>query len=161
MGHWFAYISRGKPCLLSDILINRAEPISKQHSEHYFPRLLPHRGKNKLDDSTNKLLKIHNSLLNMDGLGITWYTKASQDYGTGVSGNWPALYESQSSPINDIIFRSLCGHTETYCLLPTSAHQVAASSRRSTATPLCSAATSSCITSPSLTSRISGVTCTT
>ena len=117
MCRWFAYISPEEPCLLSDVLIAPANAISKQCSEHYLPQLLPHGQEHALDDSQDKLLKMRNSLLNMDGLGVAWYTSAAGNYVNSVDGPRPALYKSQSPPINDFNFRSLCGNTETYCLL--------------------------------------------
>lgn len=59
---------------------------------------------------------MRNSLLNMDGLGIAWYSPAAGSYIRSVSGTRPALYKSQSPPINDFNFRSLCENTETRCL---------------------------------------------
>lgn len=116
MCRWFAYISPEESCLLSDVLIAPANAISKQCSEHYLPHLLPHGEEHELDDSEDKLLKMRNSLLNMDGLGIAWYTPAAGNYIKSVDGARPALYKSQSPPINDFNFRSLCGNTETNCL---------------------------------------------
>lgn len=116
MCRWFAYISPEEPCLLSDVLIDPANAISKQCSEHYLPKLLPHGEEHELDDSKDALLKMRNSLLNMDGLGVAWYTKAAEDYVKGVSGQRPALYKSQSPPISDFNFRNLCSNTQTYCL---------------------------------------------
>lgn len=116
MCRWFAYISPQEPCLLQDVLIDPLNAISKQCSEHYLPKLLPHGEEHELDDSKDALLKMRNSLLNMDGLGIAWYTQASQNYVKGVDGTRPALYKSQSPPISDFNFRNLCANTETYCL---------------------------------------------
>jgi glutamine amidotransferase len=116
MCRWFAYISPEEPCLLSDVLIAPANAISKQCSEHYLPQLLPQGQEHELDDSEDKLLRMRNSLLNMDGLGIAWYTPAAGNYVKSVDGARPALYKSQSPPINDFNFRSLCGNTETHCL---------------------------------------------
>ncbi|KAF2396065.1 N-terminal nucleophile aminohydrolase [Trichodelitschia bisporula] len=116
MCRWFAYISPEEPCLLSDVLIDPANSISKQCSEHYLPKLLPHGEEKDLDDSKDKLIRMRNSLLNMDGLGIAWFTDAAQDYMRDVKGPRPALYKSQSPPINDFNFRSLCMNTETKCL---------------------------------------------
>ena len=70
MCRWFAYISPVEPCLLSDVLITPANSISKQCSEHYLPKLLPHDKNKDLDHSSDELLRMRNSLLNMDGLGI-------------------------------------------------------------------------------------------
>jgi glutamine amidotransferase len=116
MCRWFAYISPTEPCLLSDVLITPANSISKQCSEHYLPGLLPHSKERDLDQSPDALLQMRNSLLNMDGLGIAWYTRAAADYVNNVSGLRPALYKSQSPAINDFNFRSLCENTETHCL---------------------------------------------
>jgi glutamine amidotransferase len=116
MCRWFAYISPEEPCLLSDVLIAPANAISKQCSEHYLPQLLPQGQEHELDDSEDKLLRMRNSLLNMDGLGIAWYTPAAGNYLKSVDGERPALYKSQSPAINDFNFRSLCSNTETNCL---------------------------------------------
>ena len=115
MCRWFAYISPEEPCLLSDVLIDPSNAISKQCSEHYLPKLLPHGEEKELDDA-DKLLQMRNSLLNMDGLGIAWYTDAAQNYMSSVTGPRPALYKSQQPPSNDFNFRSLCGNTETKCV---------------------------------------------
>ncbi|KAL8873536.1 MAG: hypothetical protein Q9174_001018 [Haloplaca sp. 1 TL-2023] len=116
MCRWFAYISPEEPCLLADVLINPANAISKQCSEHYLPLLLPHGEEHELDDSKDALLKMRNSLLNMDGLGVAFYTSAAESYIKGVEGTRPALYKSQSPPISDFNFRNLCSNTETNCL---------------------------------------------
>ena len=116
MCRWFAYISPEEPCLLTDVLINPANAISKQCSEHYLPGLLPHGEEHELDDSKDALLKMRNSLLNMDGLGVAWYTNAAENFSGNVQGRRPALYKSQSPPISDFNFRNLCSNTETHCL---------------------------------------------
>ncbi|MCJ1241186.1 hypothetical protein MMC14_009190 [Varicellaria rhodocarpa] len=116
MCRWFAYISPVEPCLLSDVLLNPANAISKQCSEHYLPQLLPHSEETNLQESTDPLIKMRNSLLNMDGLGIAWYTKSAENYVKDVDGTRPALYKSQSPAINDFNFRSLYTNTETHCL---------------------------------------------
>ncbi|KAF1850795.1 N-terminal nucleophile aminohydrolase [Cucurbitaria berberidis CBS 394.84] len=116
MCRWFAYISPTEPCLLSDVLITPANSISKQCSEHYLPKLLPHDKDKDLDQSSDELLRMRNSLLNMDGLGVAWYTKANSSYIKHVAGPRPALYKSQSPPINDFNFKSLCENTETHCV---------------------------------------------
>jgi glutamine amidotransferase len=80
------------------------------------PHLLPNGEETDLDDAKDRLLKMRNSLLNMDGLGICWYTAAASNYVLHLDGPRPALYKSQSPPINDFNFRSLCENTETKCL---------------------------------------------
>ena len=117
MCRWFAYISPEEPCLLSDVLITPANSISKQCSEHYLPKLLPHKIETDLHDTPDTLLKMRNSLLNMDGLGVAWYTNATSDYVKEIEGPRPALYKSQSPPINDFNFRNLCENTESYCVM--------------------------------------------
>jgi glutamine amidotransferase len=99
MCRWFAYISPAEPCLLSDVLITPVNSLSKQCSEHYLPGLLPHGDDRDLDDSSDVLLRMRNALLNMDGLGIGWYTTATADYTKQLNGPRPALYKSQSPPI--------------------------------------------------------------
>ncbi|KAI4621862.1 hypothetical protein J4E80_004235 [Alternaria sp. BMP 0032] len=116
MCRWFAYISPTEPCLLSDVLITPDNSISKQCSEHYLPKLLPHNEEKDLDDSPDELMRMRNSLLNMDGLGIAWYTTATSSYVKHVTGPRPALYKSQSPPINDFNFKSLCHNTESQCV---------------------------------------------
>ncbi|KAF2472784.1 N-terminal nucleophile aminohydrolase [Lindgomyces ingoldianus] len=116
MCRWFAYISPIEPCLLSDVLITPANSISKQCSEHYLPGLLPHKKEKELDHSSDALLRMRNSLLNMDGLGVAWYTMAATSYIKHINGPRPALYKSQSPPINDFNFRALCENTETHCV---------------------------------------------
>src|SRR5579871_6509315 len=116
MCRWFAYISPVEPCLLSDVLINPANAISKQCSQHYLPKLLPHHDETGLHDA-DALLRMRNSLLNMDGLGVAWYTNATSNYIKDIEGPRPALYKSQAPPINDFNFRSLCQNTESYCVM--------------------------------------------
>lgn len=116
MCRWFAYISPEEPCLLSDVLITPANSIAKQCSEHYLPDLLPHGEETDLEDAKDGLLKMRNSLLNMDGLGICWFSPVGSKYTRHQDGERPALYKSQSPPINDFNFRSLCENTETKCL---------------------------------------------
>ncbi|KAF1991347.1 N-terminal nucleophile aminohydrolase [Aulographum hederae CBS 113979] len=117
MCRWFAYISPEEPCLLADVLLNPENAISKQCSEHYLPFLLPHNEERELDDAKDKLLLMRNSLLNMDGLGIAWYTNSQTDYVHGVNGPHPALYKSQSPPTNDFNLKSLCNNTESLCVM--------------------------------------------
>lgn len=60
-------------------------------------------------------MTMRNSLLNMDGMGVAWYTKVAQEYLQDIKGARPALYKSQSPPFNDFNFRSLCSNTQTHC----------------------------------------------
>ncbi|KAI0476309.1 N-terminal nucleophile aminohydrolase [Xylariaceae sp. FL0804] len=116
MCRWFAYISPLEPVLLADVLLTPANAITKQVSEHYLPRLLPHGAETDLDDAPDALLRLRNSLLNVDGLGVAWYTPAASAYGRG-RGPRPAVYKSAQPPTNDANFGSLCANTESLCLL--------------------------------------------
>ncbi|KAB8360928.1 hypothetical protein FH972_024660 [Carpinus fangiana] len=115
MCRWFAYISPTEPCLLSDVLITPNNSLSHQVSEHYLPGLLPHGQEHELDDSKDKLLRARNSLLNMDGMGICFYTSASSNFTKDCFGSRPALYKSTSPLMNDFNFKNLCNNTETKC----------------------------------------------
>ena len=122
MCRWFAYISPSEPCLLSDVLITPAHSITHQVSEHYLPRLLAH-----LPNSITAEHEINarNSLLNADGLGITWYTTSFSDFERGSTGQSedglqreglrPAAYKAIQPPAGDMNFRSICSNTETRC----------------------------------------------
>jgi glutamine amidotransferase len=44
------------------------------------------------------------------------YTQANASYIKHISGPRPALYKSQSPPVNDFNFKSLCENTETHCV---------------------------------------------
>lgn len=116
MCRWFAYISPTEPCLLSDVLINPANAISKQCSEHYLPRLLPHGKETDLEKARDKLLRLRNSLLNMDGLGVAWYSHAAERYEKAIVGSRPAMYKTQSPPSNDFNFRNICCNIESNCV---------------------------------------------
>lgn len=92
MCRWFAYISPIEPCLLSDVLITPANSISKQCSEHYLPKLLPHGEDKELDHTSDELLRMRNALLNMDGLGVACtyirLLKTVLDYSLSVAALW-------------------------------------------------------------------------
>lgn len=49
-------------------------------------------------------------------IAVSGYTEASSSYVKHVTGPRPALYKSQSPPINDFNFKSLCDNTETHCV---------------------------------------------
>jgi glutamine amidotransferase len=117
MCRWFAYVSEEEPCLLSDVLITPSNSISKQVSEHYLPGLLPHDNDRNLHDSPNKMIRWRNALLNMDGLGIAWYTPSMSSYVKGVDGTRPALFKSPRPPFSEFNFKALCENTETHCVL--------------------------------------------
>lgn len=91
MCRWFAYISPVESCLLEDVLLSPANSISKQVSEHYLPKLLPHGEEKELEESSDRLLRLRNVLINMDGLGVAWYSSAATDYVKDVTGLRPAL----------------------------------------------------------------------
>ena len=89
MCRWFAYISPEEPCLLSDVLISPANSIARQCSEHFLPKLLPHHEDKDLSHADDRLMRLRNSLLNMDGLGVAWYSNAQTDYVKNVGGARP------------------------------------------------------------------------
>jgi glutamine amidotransferase len=49
-------------------------------------------------------------------MSLPGYTEATSSYVKHVTGPRPALYKSQSPPINDFNFKSLCENTETRCV---------------------------------------------
>lgn len=110
MCRWFAYVSETEPCLLEDVLISPAHGIVHQVNEHYLPKLIPH-------DPTNitkgTLIAARNSLYNIDGLGVAWYTTAKAEYTAGVEGARPVAYKTICPPLNDLNFRSICAGTES------------------------------------------------
>lgn len=112
MCRWFSYISPAEPALLEDVLVTPENAISKQCAQHYIPGLI------SPSQSTDpeEYLRTRNSLLNMDGMGIAWYTATSSAYIDDQEGTRPALYKTQSPPTNDFNFRSLCANTESACI---------------------------------------------
>ncbi|KAI9721690.1 MAG: hypothetical protein M1828_005058 [Chrysothrix sp. TS-e1954] len=112
MCRWFAYVSEDEPALLEDILITPINSLSRQISEHYLPKLLPHDHDN-LGSSTDKMLKARNSILNMDGCGVAWYSHATEHFVPDTEGSRPAFYKSISPPIHDLNFRHICANTES------------------------------------------------
>lgn len=115
MCRWIAYISHAESCILSDLLIAPANSISRQCCEHYLPKLLPHGEERELNATSDELLKLRNSLLNLDGLGMAWYTNAASNSIRRRKGSRPALYKSQFPPMNDSNFRSICENTDSSC----------------------------------------------
>lgn len=111
MCRWFAYISSEEPCLLEDVLITPKHSLCQQVHEHYLPQLLAHDPENL--NQGDKLIAARNSLFNIDGLGLCWYSRTRSDYTKGIEGLWPALYKTVSPPLNDYNFRSICANTET------------------------------------------------
>lgn len=120
MCRWFAYISPTEPCLLEDVLIRPKNSLVKQVHEHYLPGLVAHHPKDLSDDA---LIRARNSVNNIDGLGVAWYTSSAADFeqgdtgqssdGTFKEGLRAAAYKTVTPPINDINFRSICANTET------------------------------------------------
>lgn len=120
MCRWFAYISATEPCLLEDVLITPKHSLVKQVNEHYLPGLTAQDPHNYYLDP---LIAARNSFVNIDGLGVAWYTSSAADFeardsdksgdGTAKEGLRPAYYKTIQPPIRDINFRSLCANTET------------------------------------------------
>ncbi|KAF2769182.1 N-terminal nucleophile aminohydrolase [Teratosphaeria nubilosa] len=121
MCRWFAYISPTEPCLLEDVLITPRNSLTHQVHDHYLPQLIAH---NPSDlQSADHLTTARNSLYNIDGLGVAWYTSSFSDFERGNTGESsdgsmqeglrPAVYKAVQPPLNDMNFRSLCRNTET------------------------------------------------
>lgn len=120
MCRWFAYISATEPCLLEDVLITPKHSLVKQVNEHFLPGLVPQDPNNYQIDP---IVKARNSFVNIDGLGVAWYTSSAADFepddsanssdGTPKEGLRPAAYKTIVPPIHDINFRSICANTET------------------------------------------------
>ncbi|KAK1018390.1 hypothetical protein LTR54_001276 [Friedmanniomyces endolithicus] len=120
---WFAYLSPTEPSLLEDTLITPANSLSHQVHDHYLPQLIPHNPSDLHD--ADHLTTARNSLYNIDGLGVAWYTTSYADFERGNTGHssdgleteglWPAVYKAVQPPLNDLNFRSLCRNTETRC----------------------------------------------
>ncbi|KAK5120840.1 hypothetical protein LTR85_005907 [Meristemomyces frigidus] len=121
MCRWFAYISATEPCLLEDVLVAPKNSLSRQVHDHYLPQLIAHNPED-LHDADHQMTA-RNSLYNIDGLGVAWYTSSNSDFERGNTGESsdgmlkdglrPAVYKTVQPPINDMNFRSICGNTET------------------------------------------------
>jgi glutamine amidotransferase len=133
MCRWFAYISSTEPCLLEDVLVAPKNSLTHQVHDHYLPQLIAHDPQDL--HSADHLTTARNSLYNIDGLGVAWYTSSFSDFERGNSGESidgklqeglrPAVYKTVQPPLNDMNFRSICANTETRVCM---AHIRAASS---------------------------------
>lgn len=120
MCRWFAYISATEPCLLEDVLITPKHSLVKQVSDHFLPGLVPQDPNNYEIDP---IVRARNSFVNIDGLGVAWYTSSAADFeptdsdnssdGIPKEGLRPAAYKTVVPPIRDLNFRSICANTET------------------------------------------------
>lgn len=118
---WFAYISPIEPCLLEDVLIAPKHSLLKQVSEHFLPGLIAHDPTNI--GASDPLVKARNVLLNLDGLGVAWYTSSNADFERGDTGQShdgarrdgvrPAMYKTVTPPLHDLNFKSICENTES------------------------------------------------
>nr|POE72921.1 putative glutamine amidotransferase dug3 [Quercus suber] len=71
----------------------------------------------------DQLVRARNSLLNVDGLGVAWYTSSNADFergDTGESGGGvqkeglrPAMYKTVTPPLQDLNFKSICSNTDS------------------------------------------------
>lgn len=112
---WFAYISPTEPCLLSDVLITPKHGLTHQVNEHYLPKLIAH---NPTHDPAEQEATARNVLLNVDGIGVAWYTASSVDFETGTDNQTflkPAVYKTIQPPKSDDNLHSICANTETLC----------------------------------------------
>jgi len=115
MCRWFAYLSPAEPCLLEDVLIRPKNSLCRQVDHHYLPTLVPHNPHDP-GKSTDKAIAVRNSLFNMDGMGVAWYTHSQEEFVNDVQGLRPASYKSTNPPVNDFNFRNLCSNTcSTVC----------------------------------------------
>jgi len=107
----FAYIGK-EPCLLEDVLIKPKHAISKQVNQHYLPQIL----QNHTHTTEEKHeVEVRNKLLNIDGYGLSWYTRARSDFGE-CDGPRPCTYHSVRPPINDTNFKRICANTSACTL---------------------------------------------
>ncbi|KAI9759199.1 MAG: hypothetical protein M4579_002486 [Chaenotheca gracillima] len=109
MCRWFAYVSPDEECLLEDVLITPKHSISRQVNDHYLPKLLSH---DPDQVTTEREISTRNRLLNVDGVGIAWYTSGREDFNE-CKGLRPALYKTISPPLVDFNFRNVCANTAT------------------------------------------------
>ncbi|KAF2433375.1 N-terminal nucleophile aminohydrolase [Tothia fuscella] len=107
---WFVYISGTEECLLEDVLITPKHGLAHQVHDHYLPKLLHYDAENITSEQE---IATRNKLFNIDGFGITWYTKAQNDFVKKSFGLRPAIYKSISPPLSDFNFRSICANTAT------------------------------------------------
>ncbi|KAI9823931.1 MAG: hypothetical protein M1832_002249 [Thelocarpon impressellum] len=114
MCRWFAYVSPGEDCLLEDVLVTPAHSLAKQVNEHYLPKLL--HNEDAAGATTEREIALRNRLLNVDGLGLAWYTDVDLRFGGG-DGPRPALYKTTQPPLHDTNFRSICANTATRACL--------------------------------------------
>ncbi|KAK5698360.1 hypothetical protein LTR17_023734 [Elasticomyces elasticus] len=118
MCRWFAYLSPTEPSLLEDTLINPANSLSRQVHDHYLPQLISHDPKDLKD--ADHLTTARNSIYNIDGLGVAWYTTSYADSelkntgqssdGQQAEGLWPAVYKTEMS---EAAFGAINGGTDS------------------------------------------------
>lgn len=84
----------------------------KQVQEHYLPNLLKH-----LPDNLETEIEAdaRNNLLNIDGFGLAYYSKAQASF-TACNGPRPVVYKTVQPPLHDINFRFLAANTSTNVL---------------------------------------------
>lgn len=113
MCRWFVYASAVEDCLLEDVLITPTHGLSKMVNDHFLPGLIH---TDPADSDADKETAARNIVLNIDGLGICWYTSSQSDFNRDCEGLRPAMYKSISPPMNDFNFRNLCYNTSTKLL---------------------------------------------
>lgn len=113
MCRWFVYAAADEECLLEDVLVTPKHGLSKMVNDHYLPGLI-HTSPD--DSDADKETAARNIVLNVDGLGLAWYTTSRSEFDRDCEGFRPALYKSVSPPSNDFNFRSLCANTSTKLL---------------------------------------------
>ncbi|KAK5111439.1 hypothetical protein LTR62_004891 [Meristemomyces frigidus] len=126
MCRWFAYISPTEPCLLDDVLVHPPNSLSRQVHDHYLPQLIAHNPEDL--QRADHLTTARNSVYNIDGLGVAWYTPSFSGFENAVTGKdddgrkgnedeglMPAAFKTIVVPNNDMNFKSIVRNTETKC----------------------------------------------
>lgn len=103
------------------MLVTPKNSLSNQVHEHYLPQLIAHNPEDLKD--ADHLTTARNSIYNIDGMGVVWYTSSNSDFelgntgqsddGTRKDGLRPTMYKTVQPPGNDMNFRSICTNTET------------------------------------------------
>ncbi|GAA5948343.1 hypothetical protein JCM3765_001379 [Sporobolomyces pararoseus] len=117
MCRWIVYHSHSEPILLADLLIRPAHSLLKQVDEHYLPGL--QLGSPPPEEADDR--KSPNSLPNIDGFGIGWYSPVpatNQVYSTPERRIehpelLPAVYKCISPPLHDYNLQSLANSIES------------------------------------------------
>ncbi|PRP83390.1 hypothetical protein PROFUN_09418 [Planoprotostelium fungivorum] len=111
MCRWLSYLGLER-CLLEDVLVSPGHALTKQVHDHYLPKLVAHYEDDNVEKTKQAECDLRNKLFNIDGLGLAWYNHIRQEFGEA-DGARPCTYKTTQPPLNDINFKSICGHTAT------------------------------------------------